>query len=364
MKATSAFALTMGTAFLILTISACGGGAGGGGPTPITQASSPLGTPSPPAGLLYVDHNGTLYKYALPLTAGSKPLRTLVESPGSILPPQIAVDPDGRVAIATPSDVRMFVPPIVSLAPAAARLTLPLTPAITEIGPSGADLVDIEYDPNRNLWLLNNLGGEVSELRSPLSRSSVAAVTIGFGAPGTKTSGYSALVQARFDVNAALYVFAEQPNSLRAQLFKTGFPYAKPPSPTGLDLAQADFVDATQYLPTNPNPAPLILGQYFGPLASPPPGSPPPVPVNVLSQFAQPLNPVLGLFPDARVQTIVGALIADPPRMLFYTLDVADGKLHVYDLPLRTNAAPKISLPCLGGVANCNGKGEHLFLAP
>ena len=38
------------------------------------------------------------------------------------------------------------------------------------MGPSGADLMDIEYDPNENLWLFNNLGAEITELRSPISK--------------------------------------------------------------------------------------------------------------------------------------------------------------------------------------------------
>jgi hypothetical protein len=361
MKPSSIFAGAMAVAAALLAISGCGA-SGGSGPTPVAISSPPLPTPTPPARLLYVDHNGILYTYALPLNAQSKPQQTLAESPGSGLVPQIAVDPYGKIAIATPTTIRVFNPPIVSFLPAHAKLALTLTPAITEIGPAGADLVDIEYDPNQNLWLLNNLGGEVSELTAPLSTSSIAAITIEFGAPGSKTSGYSSLVQARFDVNAALYVYAA--SSTRARVFKTSFPYAKPPSGTGLDLAQADFVDASQYLPTNPNPAPLILGQYFGPLKSPPPGQPPPPPVNQLSQFAVPLNPVLGLFPDATVKTIVGALIADPPRDAFYTLDNATGRLDEYALPLRRNAKPKLSLACPGGVANCDSKGEHLFLAP
>ena len=37
-------------------------------------------------------------------------------------------------------------------------MTIKLTPAITEVGPYGADLVAMAYDPNDNLWLLNNLG--------------------------------------------------------------------------------------------------------------------------------------------------------------------------------------------------------------
>ncbi|HZY95993.1 MAG TPA: hypothetical protein VFE35_02705 [Candidatus Cybelea sp.] len=222
--------------------------------------------------------------------------------------------------------------------------------------------MDIEYDPNQNLWLLNNLGGEISELRPPISKSSVAALTIIFGAPGSKTAGFSTLIQARFDVNAALYVYAS--SSTRSRVFKTGFPYAKPPGSIGLDLAQADFVDSSQWLPTAPQQPSLIIGQYFGALHSPHPGSPPSPPVNVLSQFAQPLDLQRGLFPDAVVSAIVGALIADPPRASFYTLDAATGRLDVYGLPMAGHAKPKLSLPCLGGSGNCIHKIEHLFLAP
>jgi hypothetical protein len=313
---------------------------------------------------LYADHYGVLDEYALPLHADAKPVQRFVEAPGAALPPQIAVDPSGKIAVATPTELRIFHPPIRTLAPARANLKIALSPAITEIGPAGADLVDIEYDPNANLWLLNDLGGEVSEIAAPLSRSSVAALTIGFGAPGSKTAGYSALVQARFDVNAALYVYANQANTQRSRIFKTSFPYAKPPSSLGIDLAQADFVDATQYLPSSPYQAPLALGQYFGGLASPPPGQPPPQPVNVLAQFSQPFFPVQGLFPEATAGTIVGALIADPPRRVFYVLDAANGRLEEYTLPLKPHAKPAFSLPCAGGPTLCNAKSEHLFLAP
>ncbi len=361
MKPSLFFTYAMAVAAALLVISGCGG-AGGSGPAPVAISSPPLPTPTPPARRLYVDHNGILYEYALPLSSASKPKRTLVEAPGSGLPPQIAVDAYGKIAIATPTTLRVFNPPIDSFAPSRAKLTLTLTPAITEIGQSGADLVDIEYDPNQNLWLLNNLGAEITELTAPISTSSVAALAIGFGAPGSKTSGFTTLLQARFDVNAALYVFAA--NSTRALLFKISFPYAKPPSPTGLDVGNADFVDSSQYLPTNPNPIPVILGQYNGRLTSPPPGSPPPPPIDRLAQFAEPLNPVQGLFPDATVDTIVGALVADPPRNAFYTLDAITGRLNQWGLPLRNQATPKLSLPCLGGSSNCVSKGEHLFLAP
>ena len=106
------------------------------------------------------------------------------------------------------------------------------------------------------------------------------------------------------------------------------------------------------------------MGQYFGPLRSPHPGSPPSPPVDVMAQFAEPLNPVVGLFPDAHVNTIVGALIADPPRTRFYTLRTDNGQLDVYGLPLRNHATPLLTFPCLGGVPDCDGKSEHLFLSP
>ncbi len=304
------------------------------------------------------------YAYALPLTAHSKPAKTLQEWPGLGLPPQIAVDPYGSVALASATSIRVFRPPIHTFAASAAKLRIPLTPAITEIGVSGADLVDIEYDPNANLWLLNNLGAGISELRAPLSKSSVAAVNIQFGAPGSKTAGYTTLIQARFDVNATLYVYANQSSTQRSRLFKAGFPYAKPPSLVDINLAQADFVDTSEYLPTNPDPASLILGQYNGRLATPHPGSPPSPPVNVMAQFTLPLNPVVGLVPEATVDTIVGALIADPPRTRIYTLRTDNGQLAVYGLPLRNHATPLLTFPCLGGAANCDDKGEHLFLSP
>jgi hypothetical protein len=359
MKISSCFAVLVALAGAVAAISGCDTMTG---PAPIGVSNPPQPTATPAARWLYVDHNGTFFAYALPLSAQSKPVRTLQEWPRLGLAPQIAVDPYGNVALASSKTIRVFRPPIESFARSHAKLSIPLTPAITEMGLSGADLVDIEYDPNQNLWLLNNLGGEVSELQAPLTKTGVAAVTIQFGAPGSKTAGFSTLVQARFDVNATLYVYAS--SALRSRVFKVGFPYAKPPSSLGLNIAQADFVDASQWPPAAPVQPSLLLGQYFGALASPHPGSPPSPPVDVMSQFAEPLDPQLGVFPDAHVDTIVGALVADPPRGVFYTLDAGDGRLDVYGLPLRSHAKPTISLRCLAPAGSCSQKIEHLFLAP
>ena len=136
-------------------------------------------------------------------------------------------------------------PPIVSFERSHVDLSIPLTPAITEINASGnADLVDTEYDPNDNLWLFNNIGAEISELRTPFSKRMQASVTIGFGQPGSKAAGYTSLGEGRFDVSATLYVYATN-GSGNSRLFKIGFPYAKPPGTTGLNLDQADFVDSS-----------------------------------------------------------------------------------------------------------------------
>jgi hypothetical protein len=316
---------------------------------------------TPPATWLYVDHLGTFYEYPLPLSAGSKPVRSLTEWPNLGFPPAIAVGPYGEVAVASPTSIRIFRPPITSFDQSHSQLSIKLTPAITEVGASGADLVDIEYDPNDNLWLLNNLGAEISELQAPLSKNSIASVRIAFGQAGSKTAGFTALVQARFDVNATLYVYAT--SSTRSRLFKIPFPYAKPPSTVGIDLAQADFVDSSQYLPTSRNPATVLLGQYTGALRSPSPGSPPPPPVDVMSQFDEPLMPVKGLFPNEHNGAIVGALVADAPRQLFYALDLTGGKLSPYALPMQTDAKPKFTLACPGSPSQC-AEHEHLFLAP
>lgn len=354
--------ITIAALAMLCGLWACGGGPGSQPVTTIYTAG-PGATPSPAAKTLYVDHHGTLYRYALPLTAGEKPSQALVEAPGSALTPQLSVDPYGTIAVATTTTVRVFGRPIQSLQPKYAKLTVKLTPAITEIGPAGADLVDIEYDPNNNLWLLNNLGGEISELAAPIQKNSVAAVTISFGAPGTKAAGYTALIQGRFDVSAALYVYAASAAANRSSLFKISFPYAKPPSPVGIDIGQADFIDSSQYLPTDPHPNSLLLGQYDGPLSSPPPGQPPPPPSNVLAQFTEPL-PSHGLFPSAHTDSIVGALIADPQRDAFYTLDVSTGTLSEFALPMQNGAKPKFTIPCPGVPSNCSGQSEHLYLAP
>ncbi len=347
----------------LLALWACGGGSGAQPVTTIYTAG-PGATPSPSAKTLYVDHRGTLYRYALPLHAGEKPSQTLVEAPGSPITPQLSVNPYGTIAVATTTTVRLFGRPIQSLQPKRAKLTLKLTPAITEMGPAGADLVDIEFDPNNNLWLFNDLGGEISEVAAPIRQNSVAAVTIPFGAPGTKAAGFTGLIQGRFDVSAALYVYANQAATNRSRLFKISFPYAKPPSPVGLDIAQADFVDSSQYLPTNPHPNSLLLGQYNGLLSSPTPNQPPPPPSNVMAQFPEPFPPAQDLFPNAHADTIVGALIADPPRDVFYTLDVSTGSLSAYALPLQSGAKPEFTIPCPGAPSDCSGQSEHLYLSP
>jgi hypothetical protein len=346
----------------VAAIAAISAGCAASGPAPQAISQPPLPTATPAANLLYVDHYGTFFEYKLPLSQTSKPIRTLKEWPGLAVPPQIAADQYGNVAVASTKEIRFFHAPIVSFAPARAKLKLTLTPAITEVGQFGADLVDIEYDPNENLWLLNNLGAEISELRAPISKSSVAALTIGFGAPGSKTAGFTMLVQARFDVNAALYVYAS--SSTESRLFKISFPYAKPPGSLGINLSEADFVDTTQWPPTAPNAPSLLLGQYFGALRSPPPGIPPSPPVDVIGQFVEPLNPQLGLFPNEHADAVVDALIADPYRYSFYTIDYDNGRLDLYTLPMQANAKPKFTLPCLAGIDNCGAKPAHLFLAP
>jgi len=343
-------------------IAAVSSGCGTSGPAPIGLSNPPPPTATPAANLLYVDHNGTLYEYALPLTPGSKPVRSLTEWPGLGVAPAIAADQYGNVAVASPQQIRIFHKPIVSFAASHAAVKIKLTPAITQVGPFGADLVDMEYDPNEDLWLLNNLGADISMLRPPLTRNSVAALTIGFGAPGSKTHGFTTLVQARFDINATLYVYAS--NSARSLLWKIGFPYAKPPSSVGLDLAQADYVDSSQWPPTATSAPSLLLGQYLGQLHSPKPGSPPSPPVDVTAQFPQPFNPTQGRFPDAHVNSLIGALTADTYRYSYYTLDAGDGSLKVYDLPMKSQQRPKLSLACLAGPSNCSQKIEHMFLAP
>jgi len=359
MKISTVFALVVAVGAAILVVSGCGST----GPAPITSPPQGPPDPTPPANLLYVDHNGTFYAYRLPLHADSKPERALTEWPGLGLTPAIAVGPYGDVAVSSSTEIRIFHAPIVSFEPSHVDLSIPLTPAITEINASGnADLVDTEYDPNDNLWLFNNIGAEISELRTPFSKKMQASVQIGFGQPGSKAAGYTNLGQGRFDVSATLYVYASNAAE-SSRLFKIGFPYAKPPGTTGLNLDQADFVDASQYLPTAKNPADLLLGQYVGALRTPKPGSPPSPPVDVMSQFDEPLQPTKGLIPNEHVNAVVGALIADPPRQLIYTLQTTNGELDVYGLPLGGGAKPVFALKCLAGTSSCSAH-EHLFLAP
>lgn len=366
MKFTALFLSLMAVAGVAVAISGCGAG----GPAPQSASGPPVppnATPAPK--FLYVDHNGTFFVYRLPLTQSSKPERTLSEWPGLPLAPVIAADQHGNVAVASPNELRLFNAPPISFERSYAKLRLTLTPAIVPIGVGGADLADIEYDPNENLWFFSNLGGaagnQISELRAPVSKSSVAALTINFGVPGSKTAGYTTLVQGRFDINAALYVYALTTGvPPRGRLFKSSFPYAKPPGSLGINLSQADFVDSSQWPPTASNAPSLLLGEYQGALRSPSPGSPPSPPVTVAGQFPQPLNPVQGLFPNQHINTNLGALVADTFRFSFYALNFDTGKLEVYKLPMVSKAKPELTLPCLAGKGKCGGQPMHLFLAP
>lgn len=328
-------------------------------------------TPPPtPSARLYVDHNGTIFIYKLPLTLKSKPEQVLAQSPGSTST-AVAVDGLGEIAVGTPSELRLFGGPkkhVTTLSPTKAWLRIPLTPAITSIGINGAAIADLEFDPTNNLWLVS-AGGvpEVTELQRPFTKQATAVSTVIFGASGTKAAGFSAVSQARFDISSALYVYAGNnnvPPPQGQQLFKSSFPYVKPVTSTGLDLEQADFVDSSQYLISNPYPIPMILGQYFGPLHSPPPQAPPPPPVDELAQFQNPINVVQGPYPVATVNVVVGGLIADPPRMKIYTLRASDGQLQVWPIPLVNNGLPKISLRCPGTKTLCLTGSEKLFLGP
>jgi hypothetical protein len=363
---TALFLSLMATAAIAVAISGCGAG----GPAPQGASGPPVPpNPTPAPKFLYVDHKGTLFIYQLPLTQSSKPIRTLAEWPRLGVAPVIAADQHGNVALASPKELRLFDAPIVSFAQSRAKLRLTLTPAITPVGTSGADLADIQYDPNENLWFFSNLGGAqgnaITELRPPLSKSSIAALSIDFGVPGSKTAGFSTLVQGRFDINAALYVYALTTGvPPRGRLFKSSFPYAKSPGSLGIDVSQADFVDSSQWPPTASNAPSLLLGEYHGALRSPSPGAPPSPPVTVAGQFIEPLNPVQGLFPNSHINTNVGALVADTFRDSFYALDFDNGRLDVYKLPMVTKAKPELSLPCLAGIGNCGGQTMHLFLVP
>src|SRR5690348_6784097 len=100
MKSSSLFAALLVAGVAAVVISGCGITSG---PAPIGLSNPPpQPPPTPAARWLYVDHYGTLYEYALPLSKGSKPKRVLQEWPGLAVPPVIAVDPYGVVALGSP----------------------------------------------------------------------------------------------------------------------------------------------------------------------------------------------------------------------------------------------------------------------
>ena len=109
MKISAIFALVVGVGAAIIAISGCGSV----GPAPVPSSIPVPPNATPPAKWLSVDHLGTFYKYALPLSSNSKPVLTLAEWPGSGLAPVMAVGPYGDVAIANTEAIRLFHPPIV-----------------------------------------------------------------------------------------------------------------------------------------------------------------------------------------------------------------------------------------------------------
>lgn len=174
MKASSVFALVVAIGVAILVTSGCGSV----GPAPVGAGVNAPPPATPPAKWLYVHHNGEFFSYRLPLSAASKPVVAATEWPGSAFPPVITVGPYGNVALANATEIRILNPPIVSFDRSRIKLTIKLTPAITNVGPYGAELEDIEYDPNGNLWLFNNLGPSITELRAPLTKNMVASLSI------------------------------------------------------------------------------------------------------------------------------------------------------------------------------------------
>ena len=348
-------------------IAAASSGCGASGPAPEGASGPPVppnGTPAP--NLLYVDHNGTFYIYRLPLAQGSKPERTLTEWPGLTVAPVIAADQFGNVAVASPNELRLFQAPIRSFAPSRAKLRLKLTPAITAIGTSGdAALVDLEYDPNGNLWLFNNVGPGITELRAPVTqverRGDLHSLRRSrledgrFHVADSRTLRHQrdalrlreqhrgtaarTLVQVRLSVRQAARIAWHQSGPSRLRGLK---PVAADGGKRAVALARTVYRRAA-------------LAQT-GRTAF------------AARQRDQPVRAAIqsgpGLFPNEHANTIVGALAADTYRYSFYTLDAGDGALDVWDLPMRSNAKAKLSLPCLAGQGNCGEKGEHVFLAP
>jgi hypothetical protein len=327
-------------------------------------ADGPI-TPTPEPEHLYVDHAGILSRYHLPLTSKSKPDFTINENPGG-LPPQIAVDQYGNITTATATELRIFKTPIVSLARNHARTIVPFNPAITAIGASGAVLNGIAYDPYNELWLLSAVGGEVEMLQPPIAKYSVAYTRIQFGAPGSKTANYGSPEQISFDSSGNAYVYAGG-GATGARLFKIAFPYSRPPSSLGVDIAAASWVDASQYFNGPPYAFSdgALIGQYTGPPASPAPLHSPAPNIEVLTQYTLPLDYITGLYPTVKTSDVVGATVPEPNRNVFYALRASTGALEVYAMPMASNAKPKLSLSCSAKtVGLCDGQSEHLFLAP
>ena len=114
----------------------------------------------------------------------------------------------------------------------------PLTPAITEIGVSGADLVDIEYDPNAKPLAAQ----QPRRARSPSCAAPISKIERRRGHDSSSARRARRRPDSRRwsrRASTSMPRCTSMPSSSatqRSRLFKVGFPYAKPPGSIGIEL--------------------------------------------------------------------------------------------------------------------------------
>ena len=245
MKISTVFALVVAVGAAILVVSGCGSS----GPVPIT--SPPSGPPNPtPAANSAVRRS---QRHALRVSAAAESSFHAASHADRVA--GLGLDAGNRRRSVRrrgrgqSQEIRLFHPPIVSFEPSHADLSIQLTPAITEIG-AAATPIWLIWSTTRTT---TSGCSTTSARRSPsCARRSPSRLQALFRSssvlPGSKTAGYTTLGEGRFDVNAALYVYATNESGTRGCSRSVSRTPSRPVR--WAQLGQADFVDSSQYLPT------------------------------------------------------------------------------------------------------------------